>query len=386
MSWPIPTFKEVQRPPPISLRFWLPWLAALGSGAAGIVLLLWPHSEPTQGIRFWALLIGIPFAACALSFGIRLDRWEKEQTIAEEAELEQARIAALWRAWSRRHLRVAASCVVFPVSPSATQIGNAIPGIPTISGRAKGFPWTNGKPEAWRRMKLLGVIANGLRESLAERQDLSIKILVDKASLANKGAWAASTKDAISAVAPRCRLTVDVEQVAGCADFLTQQIDLSRYSSQLVIAAQFWRDKEMSPAFSEMAAALLVDAASSDRGSLFRPMTSSRDKLEIGLQQLAQVQAMPDMISRVWFTGCDDASVDIRSLLTTNPKATIPERLLDSVLGMPGPASAWIALAAALEASQDRGLQLVAWREPESEPVHLCLVAPAHAPQKETPV
>ncbi|MDR5752220.1 MULTISPECIES: hypothetical protein [unclassified Caballeronia] len=386
MSWSIPTFREVQQPAPISLRFWLPSLVAMALGIAGIVLLLWPHGKPAQGIRFWALLVGTPFSACALSFGARLDRWEHEQTIAEEMEREQGRIALLWRVWSRRHLCVTASCAVFPVSVSATQIGDAAPGMPLSSGRAKGFPWTNGKLEAWRRTKLLGVIAHGLRESLAVRQELPIKVLIDEASLENKDAWAAATKDAFSKVAPRCRFTVEVEDVTRCSQFLTQQVNLFSYPSQLVIAAQFWLDNDESPAFSEGAAALLFDADSSPRGSFFRPMTALRDKLETGLQQLSEMQVNPGTVSRVWLTGCDDASVDIRSPLTIDPKASIPERLLDNVLGTPGPASAWIALATALEASQGSGPQLVAWREPSSESVHLCLVAPAPAPQKETTV
>ena len=383
MSWPIPSFKKTERPVPISLGLWLSVLVSIALASAGAVLMLWPHAKTAQGIRFWALVIGAPITACAVAFGIRLDRWEHEQTAAEEAEREQERISALWRAWSRRHLRVTASAVVLPVSVSPVQIGNATPGLPVVSGRAKGFPWTNNKPDAWRRTKLLGVIACGLQEALAEHQDLLIKVLVDRVSLASKVAWSMAVKDAFSRVAPHCRIMVEVEHATGCAELLAQQVDLFSYSPHLIIAVQFWPDNEEDPAFSEGAAALLLDAGSSPRGSLFRPLTTSRDKIESELQQFLHMQVSPEKVSRIWLTGCDDISVDIRSALTTDPKATVPERLLDGVLGIPGPATSWIALAAALEASEGSGSQLIAWREPKSEPIHLCLVTPIPVPQKE---
>ncbi|HDR8943542.1 TPA: hypothetical protein QDA71_000506, partial [Burkholderia vietnamiensis] len=57
------------------------------------------------------------------------------------------------------------------------------------------------------------------------------------------------------------------------------------------------------------------------------------------------------------------------------------ERSFDHIVGEAGPATSWIALATAYEASKEGEPHLVAWREPGDEVLHLCIVRGAQ-PQK----
>ncbi|WP_228939399.1 hypothetical protein [Paraburkholderia saeva] len=144
-------------------------------------------------------------------------------------------------------------------------------------------------------------------------------------------------------------------------------------------------DDEQEHEFSEGAAAFLITPGAAQAGFIFRPMTSTRDTLGIGLSQIKEYQVPPERLALAWFTRCEEGeSTAIRSAVTTDPKDSTVERLLDKSLGLPGPASGWIALAIAMDAMHGAGPQLVAWREPESESLYLCTVSPL--PQKETTV
>jgi hypothetical protein len=385
MPWPIPTFKKIERPKPISLGLWLSALTAIAIGMAGGVLLLWPHGGPTQGLQFWALLVGIPLVTCVLAYGIRLDRWEREQTIAEEAEREQERITLLWRGWCRRRVHVITALAVLPIPTLTAQLSDADADLPVNTGRAKAFSWTKGKTEAPRRQELLDRIARGLQATLADRQAMSIKLLLDDASLAFANAWKEATRTTFGKIAPNCNFTVVVERAVGCAQWLAKQVDLNDAAPHLIIAVQIWPNGQKEHNFSESAAALLIDQAATQAGYIFRPMIVASDTLEGDLAQVVDMQLQPDTATHVWFTRCDDESVAITSALTPDPKIPVIERQLDSVVGKPGPASSWIALATALEATQGTGPHLVAWRESENEPLNLCMIASAqpHSPREE---
>lgn len=385
MPWPIPTFKIIERPKPISLRLWLSALTALAVGTASGVLLLWPHGMPTQGFQFWALFIGIPLVACVLAYGIRLDRWEREQTIAEEAEREQERITSLWRGWCRRRVQVTTALAVLPIPTPTPQLSDADADLPVNTGRAKAFPWTKGKTDAPRRQELLDRIAIGLQATLADRQAMSIRLLLDDASLAFANAWKEAARNTFGKIAPNCNFTVVAERAVGCARWLGEQVDLNDAVPHLVIAVQIWPNGQKEHNFSESAAALLIDPAATSAGYIYRPMIVGSATLEGDLAQLFDMQLQPDTATHVWFTRCDDESVAITSALTPDPKIPVIERQLDNVVGKPGPASSWIALATALEAAQGTGPHLVAWRESENEPLNLCMIASAqpHSPQEE---
>ncbi|WP_241023552.1 hypothetical protein [Burkholderia sp. Ac-20365] len=377
MPWPIPTYKQIQRPKPISARTWLPALTAIALGLASSILLLWPHGKPTQGIQFWALLIGLPLVTCALAFGIRLDRWEREQTIADEAEREQARIRALWRDWCARHIRVVSALAILPIPARTATLNDANTSLPVNTGRAKSFPWTSDKTDASRRMALLSRIAADLRTSLANRQAMSIRLMLDDASLAFADAWKDAARSTFSAIMPGCNLNIEVEQATGCAQWLTEQVDIADAAPQLVIAAQIWTDGEPQHNFSESAAALLIDPAATPASGIFRPIIVGNDTLEADLSQLQEMQIAPAELTHVWFSRCDDESAAMTASLASG--SNVIERQIDNIVGIPGPATSWVALATALEAAQGTGVHLVAWRESGDDRLNLCMIAPSKA-------
>jgi hypothetical protein len=385
MSWPIPIFSKIEYPKPISLRVWLPTLVAIASGAVGAVLLLWPHGKSTQTFQFWSTLVGVPLVACALAFGPRLDRWEDEQTDAEESENEQQRLGGMWRDWTRRHLPV----VDVAAFPSATEeiarFADEKIGLPTNSERSITFDWVKGRGAAFRRTRLLHLVARRFVVALRDRREVIVTLMLDDESLKHDVDWTQRAMLVFGAIVPSVAFHVEVQPVTGGVEWITQQVDRIDTATRLVIAAQLWADEEEDHKFSEGAAAFLIEPGATKAGSIYRPMTSASETLEAGLAQIGQVQMSPDRLKHVWVTGCDDdESTAIRSSLTPDPKDMAVERLLDGLLGNPGPASGWIALAIAMEAMRGAGPQLVAWREPTSESLYLCTISPV--PQEETTV
>jgi hypothetical protein len=385
MSWPIPVFTKIDYPKPISLRIWLPTLAIIGASAAGAVLMLWPHGKPTNTLVFWATLVGAPLVACALTFGFKLDHWEDEQTDAEELEQEQQRLRGMWREWTRRHLSIV-DVAVFPASTNEVdKFVNAKVDIPTNSGRSVTFDWAKGRAIAFRRTRLLHLIAVRFANVLQIRKEVIVTLMLADTSPAHAEAWSQRVTRVFAFLAPQTRFHVEVQSAKDGVQWITRQVDLVDTATRLVIAAQLWTDDDEEHEFSEGVAAFLIEPGVSHLGSIFRPMTTARDTLETGLAQIKNYQVPPERLALAWFTRCEEEeSTAIRSALTQDPKDSAVERLLDKFLGSPGPASGWIALAIAMEAMRGAGPQLVAWREPESEALHLCTVSPL--PQKETTV
>jgi hypothetical protein len=343
----------------------------------GAVLLLWPHGKSTQTFLFWATLIGAPLIACALTFGPKLDQWEDEQTDAEESEKEQNRLRGLWREWTRRHLPVVDS-VAFPAATDeVAEFANAKADQLTHSDRSVTFDWVEGRATSFRRRRLLHLIARHFAEALRSRREVVVTLMLDDASLELAETWIQQTMLVFAHVVPRTTFHLEAQSAKGCAQWITRQVDLVDPATRLVIAAQLWADEEQEHAFSEGAAAFLIDPYASRVGSIFRPMVSTRDRLETGLGQIKDFQVPPERVALAWFTRCEeDESTAIRSKLTTDPKDSTVERLLDKTLGLPGPASGWIALAIAMEAMRGAGPQLVAWHEGASDPLHLCMISP----------
>jgi hypothetical protein len=382
MSWPIPVFTKIEYPKPISWRLWLPTLVAIAAGAVGAVLMLWPHGKSTHTLQFWAALIGAPLVACALAFGFRRDQWEDEQTDAEEAEKEQKRLRGMWQEWTRRHLCVV-DVAAFPAATNEiAKFANAKINLPVNSGRSVTFDWLKGRTLAFRRTRLLHLVARRFVDTLRDRREVVVTLVLDVATPEHIDAWIRRATRVFSFVAPQTKFHVEVQTTKDGVQWLTQQVDLVDTATRLVIATQIWVGKEEKREFSDGAAAFLIAPDAPQLGAIFRPMTTTRDALEIALGQIKDYQASTERMAFAWFTRCEEGeSIGIRSALTQDPKDSAVERLLDRFLGLPGPASGWIALATAMEAMRGGGPQLVAWREPESESLHLCTVSPL--PQKE---
>lgn len=385
MSWPIPVFTKIEYPKPISLRVWLPTLFAIASAAVAAVLLLWPHGKPTNTPQFWCTLFGAPLVACALVFGIRLNDWEDEQTDAEEAEREQGRLRGMWREWSRRNLHVI-DAAAFPAATSAiAKFAESEIDLPSQKERNIAFRWAKNRASAFRRTRLLRLVAVRFAHALRTRKEVVVTLMLDDASLGQARAWRECAMRVLGGFAPGVKFRVEAQSATDGVQWITQLVGTVDPATRLVIAAQFWADKEDEHEFSEGAAAFLIEPDIPKAGSILRPMTSAGDTLETGLSQIEQIQMSPDRIRQVWSTGCDeDESTAIRSALAPDPADMPTERLLDTPLGNAGPASGWIALAIAMEAMRGGGPQLVAWREPKSESLYLCTISPLQ--KKETTV
>jgi hypothetical protein len=385
MPWPIPVFSEIERPTPISLRVWLPMLAAIASGAVGAVLLLWPHGKPTNTFQFWGALVGAPLVGCALVFGLRLNRWEGEQTFAEESEKELDRLGAMWRNWTRRHLCVVDVAAFPAATDEIARFAEVNIDLPTNTDRNIAFGWAKGHAAAFRRTRLIHLVARRFGDALRTRRELVVTLMLDDTSLTQAEAWTQRVRRIFGRMLPGVMLHVEVQSATGGVRWITHLVDRIDPTTRLVIAAQLWTSEYDDQTFSEGAAAFLIDPGEAKAGSIFRPMTSTRDTLETGLAQIGQIQMSPDRLKHVWVTGCeDDESSIIPAALTPDPRDGAVDRLLDGLLGNPGPASGWVALAIAMEAMRGAGPQLVTWREPGSESLYLCTISPM--PQKEATV
>lgn len=387
MPWPIPVFPKIEYPKPIPWRFWFPALAVMAVAAAGCVLLLWPHGKPTNTVLFWATLVGAPLVACALSFGPKLDQWEEEQTDAEESETEQHRLQALWREWTRRNLFVV-DAVAFPAAThEIIELGESNSNLQSHTDRAVEFKQAKGRSAMFRRTRLLHLVAKRFADAVCGHREVVVTLMLEATSIEDLDAWTQRARYVFSRLIPGVSFRIETEPATSGPIWLTDLLDRIDTSVRIVIAAQIWADgiEEQERTFSEGAAAFLIDPGASHAGSIFRPMTCTRDTLEFGLAQIKDYQMPGERLALAWFTGCEeDESTAIRSALTTDPKDSAVERLLDKTLGLPGPVSGWIALAIAMEAMRGGAPQLVAWREPESEPIHLCVISPL--PVKETTV
>ncbi len=377
MSWPIPTFIKIEYPKPISVGVWVPTLVAVAASAMIVVLLLWPDGKPTNTYQFWCALFGAPLIACALAFGVRLDSWEDEQTDAEEMEKEQHRLGGLWRDWTRRHLCIVDVAAFPAASDKIAKFGEEKSGLPSVKDRTITFDLAKERTVAFRRTRLLHLVARRFAEALQSRREVVVTLMLNEVSTDQVEAWTQRAERILGRFAPGVTFRVEAQLATGGAMWMTKLVDTIETTTRLVIAAQFWADNEGDHTFSEGAAAFLVDPAATKSGFMFRPMTSSRDTLEHGLSQIVQTQMSPERLRHLWSAGCDfDDSSALRSVLKADPKEPVTEHLLDSVLGKPGPASGWIALAIAMEAMRGAGPQLVAWREPASESLYLCTVSP----------
>ncbi|PCE27315.1 hypothetical protein BWP39_02125 [Paraburkholderia acidicola] len=384
MSWPVPTLTTIERPPPVSVRVWLSLLVAAAATTAAAVLMLWPHGQSTGTVIFWVLLVGAPLCTCTLLFGWRLSRWEQEQLNAEESEQEKERVESLWRDWCRRALSVDCAAGFLPQAVGADRLGDRDAMLPVNMNRAVGFEWAKDKTGAQRRSELLHRVASRLAHRLTDFRAIALTLILDGVSLADEEAWEAEATRIFSEAAPGVDFHVDFAMETDCVEWIGPHIDADELPPRLVIAAQLWHG-EGDHAFSEGAAAILFGSrtgsgrtetpAAPAAGYILRPMTTGDELLKADLSQLMEMQVMPRRLTHVWFTGCSDAFEVATSASLSSPETTIVDVLLDSVAGVAGPVSGWIALSLALEAGQSNpNPQLVVGRQPGRDETRLCVV------------
>ncbi|MFM0037694.1 hypothetical protein [Paraburkholderia strydomiana] len=386
MPWPIPKLITIQRPNPISLRKWLPAVVAVAAGCAVAVLKLWPSGKSTQTALFWGLLIGAPTAAVCLLFGWRLNRWEQEQLIAEESQHEKKRIETLWRNWCRRNLPIAEVAVFLPQKVDAAKLGDADAELPVNTNRSAGFDWTKDKPVEQRRKDLLGFIVTRLRDGLSGLHEIALTLILDEASFADQATWEAETKEAFEQALKGVDFNVEAVLATDCAKWIAGHIDVDGLPARLVVAIQSWRGEE-EQVFSEAAAAILFasrPAGFAREGALsapvvghvLRPVTTGEETLKDDLSQIVAMQVAPDKLTHVWLTGCSEAFGTATLTALNSPENKVIDRLVDSIIGLPGPLRGWIALSIALEMGKSLpGPQLVVWRDAGRNSTQMCVVA-----------
>jgi hypothetical protein len=350
--------------------------------------MLWPRNQSTQTMTFWVLLIGAPACACGVLFGWRLNRWEQEQLSAEESEREIERVGSLWRDWCRHALPVDHAAGFLPQAVDAGSIGDHDVALPVNANRAEGFDWAKNKTGAQRRSALLGRIAARFEGRLTGFREIALTLVLDDVSLADESTWKTEARRIFEEAVPGVDFNVDVAMAADCAEWIEQYIDVDELPARLIVAAQVWSG-EGHHDFSEGAAAILFGSrtAGSGRsgtsaapaaGYLLRPMTTGDETLKADLSQLVKMQVMPDRLTHIWFTGCGDAFEVATSASLSSPETKVVDGLVDSLAGLPGPVSGWIALSLALEAGKSIPYpQLVVCRQKGRDQTRLCVVVPA---------
>lgn len=379
MPWPIPKLLKLEHPKPISWRAWLPTLLVIASSALGAVLLLWPHSKPTNTAIFWALLVGAPLVACGLVSAVALDRWESATVQVEEGAHEQVRLGNLWRSWCQRHLRVAAAVAITSVPTES--FDGAGGDLPVNKDRAKGLVWKTGKGAGERYGKVVSELAARLKPALQNRRELAVTLL-HVARPKQIADFEKEFRNALEKVAPETRFSLKCEPMTDCAPWVAQQVDQHNDAARLMVAVQIWPDDDAHHAFSEGAAAILLEPSKTAEvytSRILRPMQSAADTLEADVAQMVEMQITPQKPTHFWHTGCDaQLSSAIQSAIEADPKHPVVERSFDHVIGLPGPATSWLMLATALEVAQpESGAHMLAACSAVDQQVHLCMIVPA---------
>lgn len=396
MSWPVPKLSAIKRPEPFPLRVWLPVSLTFAAASAALVLRSWPAGKATRDILFWGELVGVPIIVACLVLGWKLVPWQREQLLAEEAEREHARIKLLWSTWSRRHLVIRHVATFLPVKESAIELGRTGTELPVNLQRAVGFAWLKPDTDESRFMRILYLIADRLRPALEGLSAVHVVLLLDTFESTAVDLWTADAAKVFTSAMPGIDISVEAAKAAGCAEWITEQVDTIDGIARLMVAIQLWDAGDAPGNFSEGAVGILIEPSAHakkpvrqgapEAGSILRPMITGSDMLNEALAQLVAVQLEGNRLTHLWFSGCGEESAVITSTLHQLAPDQRVDRQLDHMIGLPGPVSGWIALGTALEAATEAaGSHLVAWKERDNETIQLCVVTgtPAHESGKE---
>jgi hypothetical protein len=386
MAWPIPVLSTPQRPAPVGKGMWFfTFVATLALGASTLAM-MWPHEKSTHTPSFWMLVIGAPICTFALIFGLRLRRWESQHLLAEEGELEQARLNGMWRAWATRYVPVVQAATFFPSGVEVDQLLADGPALPCNIKRAAALGWPSTQLVRGRCATLLNLVAERFKDNLTASRLVEVTLVLADASRHQQEQWLGEARTALLAAAPAVAFDISVATSADCVAWIDENVDQAELPARLIVCAQLWPDDGEAD-FSEAAAALLFAPRTQRKGCrrplselpvlrVLRPMTSESATLAVDVRQMLDLQVMDKPISRAWTTACDlTTEADLLQALQLPAPLN---RQLDRVIGSPGPVSAWVAFAIAVEAGwQDMNYQLFAWGTPGNGKTHVCAIAPA---------
>jgi hypothetical protein len=213
-----------------------------------------------------------------------------------------------------------------------------------------------------------------------------LTLILDEASFADQATWEAETKEAFEQALKGVDFNVEAVLATDCAKWIAGHIDVDGLPARLVVAIQSWRGEE-EQVFSEAAAAILFasrPAGFAREGALsapvvghvLRPVTTGEETLKDDLSQIVAMQVAPDKLTHVWLTGCSEAFGTATLTALNSPENKVIDRLVDSIIGLPGPLRGWIALSIALEMGKSLpGPQLVVWRDAGRNSTQMCVVA-----------
>ncbi|WP_250440425.1 hypothetical protein [Caballeronia sp. AZ1_KS37] len=184
-------------------------------------------------------------------------------------------------------------------------------------------------------------------------------LLLDEQSLNESDTWKLAAQLALAS--ERRRVTVQVMPASASMSNLQDRIDSEIAPATLFVAFQLWHDAKGKP-FSEGGAAILLRAKARPdplrpasvglKGvHIFRPMHSLSEHFKEDLFQLLDIQLVSKKAANFWLSAIGDDARGAVQVEAGNHPATgeASVRDLDAVLGTVGPASAWVALAIALE-------------------------------------
>ncbi|SAL80810.1 hypothetical protein AWB71_06201 [Caballeronia peredens] len=368
MPWPIPTIQSRLKPSPLSWVRWLIAFVMVMTAGAAVVLLLWPSGKPTNSAEFWIWLFGSPIVVYMGLLGARLWYYEQAKIKFEVWEEKRVSIEGDWARWACRCIRAVNACSFLPATHSIDEWLTEEAKLPVNLNRAVSMGWFFAKsPELWLQHLLSLIIERFAEELESHVQKLDVIIILDSdtvSELEDMGFDCKATfvgllqKRSINLTGLSASLHDDIG-----VEMIDDWIDRPSFGPTLLIAGQRATD---SSRYSEGGVAILFSAAASEVHSrtvmlIRRPMQTSTAILRDDFAEVIRVQGETGANVDIWHTGLDKemqgevlevSSIDRHGRAVSGPQ--FMEHTIDSVLGMSGPLSVWIALGLALQAAPRR--------------------------------
>ncbi|MET3449612.1 hypothetical protein [Ralstonia sp. 1138] len=388
MGWPVPQRIEapaVQKPSA--------WFVGLVCGGllvvtAALVVFVWPsiHGQAT-GWQFWLCLLGLPTLVCAVFLGLFLHFHEMAVFRSACIALYSLLVMLVWQRWSRRYVVVVAAATLTSEDSLAEKIAGLAGSAPQNKMVVTKLEEFEGELDGNRVELVLARLLENLSSAInALGADCSLNVQVWTGGTQDPAAFDASMRTLWEKLAllphPKFAATETLSWS------MVEQHALNQAAPLLVLCVQLHDADEALAQFSESAAGLLFDAASTpQRGGrpavrLFRSQPVSIGSMRADLVQLGEVGAVALKQVRIaWNCGLGKAEgyelsqAIADSGLVLKGGATGMVSLSDCI-GPTGPISPWVSLGLATELSRyGQEAQLLAVQE--ANQVTLAVIATA---------
>ncbi len=360
MGWNRQPAMRVEPPAPLVLGRW--FVAALIAAGLGVGLFFLRAADgmpALHALNVWALALCplfvwlLAFAARAYFYGSALGR---------HAFLEaEAQVAArAWEGWASRSFSVFANCVVLPDQVSAAALSRGAHGLPPRTKQARriqGLPAGELARAQEALALLIGAIAASL-EALPASVELRLRLVTDIAPERFddlNGLWRRQWRSVTQRPLPTIVALESGLSYQHLEDGLEQAAD----GLELILVLQMEGEGE----YSDGLAALLIGTDDSTRrlpmrvtGRLLRPMPLEMTRLEsdLGLFLDTQVDArqagglLADSAAWQPLLGRIVPTAQAHGIAYPAERSQV----IESLVGVPGPCSAWLMAALAVEMAQ----------------------------------